>query len=109
MRKNDPIRTSEPTFDALFEILANQQRRHSLYHLSKLNGATITLSALIDVLLQSITTTRTQLRLNLHHRHLPKLADYNIIEYDQRSQTIRYHGNDRLESLLRVGQQHERE
>lgn len=107
--KNNPIQTSEPTFDALFEILANQQRRYTLYYLSKMKGATITLSTLIDRLMQDITTTRKHLRLNLHHRHLPKLADYNLIEYDSRSQTIRYHSTDRLEALVGVCQHHERE
>jgi hypothetical protein len=105
----DLTQTSAYTLDALFEILANQQRRYTLYHLSKMKGVTITLSELIDVLVQDVTATRTQLRLELHHCHLPKLADYNIIEYDPRSQTIRYHNSDRLETLLGVCQHHERE
>ncbi|WP_425556770.1 DUF7344 domain-containing protein [Haladaptatus pallidirubidus] len=54
-----------------------------------------------------ITTTRKPLRIQLYHCHLPKLVKENLIEYDSRSQTIRYHGSDRVEVLLEISQNHE--
>ncbi|WP_438267473.1 DUF7344 domain-containing protein [Haladaptatus halobius] len=98
----DPPQSSEPSFDMLFKILANQHRRYLLYHLSTMNGEAFTLSTLVDRLAQDVTTTRERLQINLHQRHLPKLADYNIIEYDSRNQTIRYHSSDHLEILLEM-------
>ncbi|WP_438267501.1 DUF7344 domain-containing protein [Haladaptatus halobius] len=93
----------------LFKILANQHRRYLLYHLSTMNGEAFTLSALVDILAQDVAITRKHLRINLHQRHLPKLADHNVIEYDSRSQTIHYRGNNRLEVLLEMCRHQEQE
>jgi hypothetical protein len=105
----DPPHSSDPLLDTLFELLANHHRRYLLYHLSTINGETLTLSALVDILAKDIAMTHKRLRINLHQRHLPKLADHHVIEYDSQSQTIRYRRNDRLEALLEVCQRQERE
>ncbi|WP_266082905.1 DUF7344 domain-containing protein [Haladaptatus caseinilyticus] len=96
--------TSEPSFDTLFTLLANQQRRSILSHLTTMQGMTISHQALVDVLTHSLAVSRERLRLNLHHRHLPKLADCNLVEYDSEEETIRYQSSDRLEDLLEIGQ-----
>ncbi|WP_438267123.1 DUF7344 domain-containing protein [Haladaptatus salinisoli] len=106
---NDSPHSSNPSFDTLFKILANQHRRYLLYHLSTMNEETLTLSALVNRLAQDVAITHKRLRINLHQRHLPKLADHNVIEYDSRSQTIRYRGSDRLEILLEMCRHQERE
>ena len=36
----------------------------------------------------------------LHHRHLPKLDDHGLLDYDGRSGAVRYHPNERVERLL---------
>lgn len=43
---------------------------------------------------------RDRIHLSLLHRHLPKLADRGIVEYDVRNDAIRYRECERLESLL---------
>ncbi len=40
---------------------------------------------------------RRRVEASLHHMHLPKLADANIIDYDPRSESIRYWGQPVLE------------
>ncbi|SIR86928.1 hypothetical protein SAMN05421858_4195 [Haladaptatus litoreus] len=99
--------SAETSLNALFEIFANQHRRYTLHHLSNMDGVTATVSALIETLAQFSTTSCKRLRIQLHHCHLPKMAAYNLIEYDSRSQTIRYHGDNRVETLLAVSRTHE--
>nr|WP_135304922.1 hypothetical protein [Halomicroarcula amylolytica] len=36
----------------------------------------------------------------LHHTHLPKLAEHEVLDYDVRSRTVRYHGHSALEQLV---------
>nr|WP_265110668.1 hypothetical protein [Halosolutus halophilus] len=40
-----------------------------------------------------------RLRLDLHHSKLPKLEAAGLVEYDDRTETVRYHPNDRVEKL----------
>lgn len=46
--------------------------------------------------------------LRLHHQHLLKLADHNVLEYDARSETVRYRGGTRLEAILALAASYER-
>lgn len=36
----------------------------------------------------------------LHHATLPRLADAGVVEYDARSNAVRYRGHSELESLM---------
>lgn len=36
----------------------------------------------------------------LHHNHLPRLDDGGLLDYDPRSRTVRYWGEDRVGTLL---------
>ena len=51
--------------------------------------------------------SRDRLRMVLNYRHLPKMADYGLIEYNLQAETIRYQSSDRLEVLLDVTQRGE--
>lgn len=37
--------------------------------------------------------------IGLHHSYLPKMEDAGLVEYDDRSETICYYPNDRVEKL----------
>ena len=43
-----------------------------------------------------------QIMIGLLHNHLPRLANAGVLEYDQRSETVRYWGDSRLEALLKA-------
>lgn len=43
---------------------------------------------------------RDQLAVKLVHSHLPKLAEYGVIEYDPRSGTVRYRPDEQVETVL---------
>jgi hypothetical protein len=92
---------------SLFNVLADPHRRYSMYHLATMDGETVALSELIAALSEHIATPPEQLETDLRHIHLPKLADHNLIEYDERSETIRYHDGERVETVLEFAQSEE--
>ncbi|ADB63572.1 hypothetical protein Htur_4803 (plasmid) [Haloterrigena turkmenica DSM 5511] len=92
--------------DAVFELLASNQRRDMLHVLRDDPEKTATVTELITHLMdQEAQRTgtrpgRDQLEMTVHHIHLPKLTDAGIVEYDARSQELRYWPDKRLEALL---------
>jgi hypothetical protein len=85
-----------PDIDTVFEVLADDQRREICLTLMGLETDIVEVPDLVDVLADG-DTDRERLRIALHHRHLPKLADTGIIEYDARSSTARYWGQPTVE------------
>lgn len=95
------------TFDRLFEMLANHRRRYVLYHLNDVENAVVTLDELADQLCtwerdwadqteQRKGKHRECIRTDLHHVHLPKMADAGIVDYDARSGSVRNRIGDSL-------------
>lgn len=81
--------------DSLFEILANRQRRHVLGYLVDTDDGVATFPDIIDHVVAELGDSADEERtaINLHHTHLPKLEDENAVEYDERSETVRYRGS----------------
>ncbi|WP_209019550.1 DUF7344 domain-containing protein [Halorussus marinus] len=77
--------------DSLFGILANGQRRQILAYLVETDDGVATLPELADRIADGEDPERATLR--LHHNHLPKLEDEGFVEYDARSETVRYRGS----------------
>jgi DNA-binding transcriptional ArsR family regulator len=82
--------------DELFEVLANGQRRQILAYLDGIDDNVAAFSDLIehvaDGSVGESTDARERVAVNLHHNHLPKLSDAGVVEYDVRSETVRYRG-----------------
>lgn len=85
------------TLEAIFKCLTDPQRRYILYYLQEHETATV------DELARQIAAWETEqspgdvsseqrerIATALHHQHLPTLADALFIDYDQRSESIRY-------------------
>lgn len=84
----DPL--VRPDIDELLGLLADSRRRTVLELLASKHS--LSLTALADAIVQrerqAVTTDdaaeRTErVRLSLHHNHLPKLADANLISYEE--------------------------
>ncbi|WP_247002598.1 DUF7344 domain-containing protein [Halosolutus gelatinilyticus] len=92
------------SLDALLDILANHRRRALLEYLwnQPQNAGSFeeaTEYAILEVgRKQGRQPNHDDVQVELQHHHLPKMADAGIIDYDIRSQTIRYHENERLET-----------
>ena len=104
-----PFVTDERTMptsdlDELFEVLADGQRRQILAYLDDIDDDVAAFSELIehvaddsvgestDAPAEESTDARKRVAVSLHHNHLPKLSAAGIVEYDVRSETVRYRG-----------------
>lgn len=97
---------SRPSFDDIFKLLSEKRRRYAIHHLSTTPEGVATLSDLVEQVAAWETETsvgdvpddyRKRVEASLHHTHLPKLDDANIIDYDARSESVRYWGQPVLE------------
>ena len=101
-----------PEIDLLFEVLADRQRRLVLGHLEATDDSVAAYADLVDHVVGETQTeatddARERVAADLHHRHLPKLADAGLIDYDQRSETVRYWGDETLPPLLELATDYE--
>lgn len=100
--------------ETVLNLVADPRRRAILRQLRE-NGSVVEIEDLADVItqrtVQSNPSTETNppipqtddqqiTRAELHHTHLPQLADAGVIEYDSRTGTVRYRSHDRVEALL---------
>jgi len=97
------------SLDAILDILANQHRRALLeYLMDRPGNAGPFEEATKHIVLrigqkQGAQPNHDDVQVALQH-HLPKLADAGVVDYDVRSQMIRYHEDERLETAYdRVG------
>ncbi len=97
---------SRPSFDDIFKLLSEKRRRYAVHYLSSTPEGVATLSDLVEQVATWETETsagdvpedyRRRVEASLHHTHLPKLDDANIIDYDPRSESVRYWGQPVLE------------
>lgn len=99
--------------DEVFDALADSRRRHALSYLSEKTGDAATLSELVaEVVARESDRERDfeyyeSVAIELHHRHLPKLEESGLVEYDERSQTVRYHERPRVQAYLSLATESE--
>lgn len=105
-RESDRLSTlSAPSLDAVFEILSARRRRYVLY---SLHEAPEGVASIEDVAERVSLLERSdgdesrfaEVRTSLCHVHLPKLEDAGFVEYDSRSETVRYWPQPSLEEWL---------
>ncbi len=103
--------------EAACSLLAESERRFLLYQLAEAKSANLEelISQIIvweqdeDVAVDD-ADRREQLYISMVHNHLPRLADYNIIEYDLRSgDVVLASGFDDIKPLLNQFRQTEEE
>lgn len=111
----DTRQTSELSVDATLEILAQRERRYILSYLADSSEEIASTDELVEHIVQAETErmdevpNRDHLESSLYHIHLPKLTDTGLLEYDPRSQQLRYWGDERLEKWLECVEQEEQQ
>ncbi|ODR80886.1 hypothetical protein BG842_02510 [Haladaptatus sp. W1] len=98
------------SLDTIFDTLSHSYRRLILSYLSQTENDLATIDDLVTVISkhESETETRMQctqddtVRVALQHNHLPKLDDAGVIEFDTRSETIRYWSHPKMEKYLSI-------
>lgn len=101
--------------EAACSLLAESERRYLLYELAEHRDANLedVVSQIAALKLDSRPAlidkeTRQQIYISLVHNHLPRLADYGIIEYDLRSgDIVLADGFDDIRPLLKQFKQTE--
>ncbi|WP_158055397.1 DUF7344 domain-containing protein [Halorussus halophilus] len=98
--------SSSEEFDRIGElcaVLADARRRQVLHHLYTSEDETATVEDLADslVTLDCCSSDSDHVSLRLHHVTLPKLDDAGLVEYDPRSNCVRYRETQTLERLPR--------
>lgn len=104
-RDNDSTASREgATADDVCSVLANEQCRSVLYYFQESTQDVVSVEDLAAFISErnNIIVTREQATIVLQHIALPKLEDAGIIEYDERSSTVRYRGHPQLESIVRL-------
>ncbi|ELY63813.1 DUF7344 domain-containing protein [Natrinema versiforme] len=86
---------ANPDLDTIYEHLSESRRRYVLYYFLESGHANVEEIALQisaweqDVSIGSVSVDEKEaVTLSLIHKHLPRLADHEIITYDQRSGDI---------------------
>ena len=74
----------------VFDALQRPERRAVLSFLQESNAETIDLGELSDHVSSRLSGTDEPIvRSILHHHHLPKLADFEFIDYDRTTRVVR--------------------
>ncbi len=95
--------------DRDLEALASRKRRKVLEHFLTADTEVTTLEVLSCKLARLNVgdggdgpPPTERARTELHHVHLPRLADRGLVEYDAESGTVRYRSDERVEVLVRT-------
>ena len=89
--------------DTIYTIVADSQRRHLLDALQRLRSATVAECAHVIAKRDHNVTlldenARDRIQLSLVHNHLPRLADYDVVDYDAERGEV--HVGDAFEELV---------
>ena len=96
------------SLDTVFDLLSDARRRYTLYYLFAMEGDVAEFEAVVNAVCnyEGAGTDSTSpsppenIRVKLHHSHLPKLAEAGVIDYDRRQGTIRFTPTPPLEEWV---------
>lgn len=110
-RGDEPPGSSDDSLDTnlsqeeMLELLSDHHRRILLDYLAKEADPTVALGDTVTYVATQLaedTDSRPHeddVEASLLHRHIPRLADSGLVEFDDRSETIRYYENEQLEAF----------
>lgn len=91
--------------EEMLEILSDHYRRILLEYLAEEADPTVTLEDTATYIANQLTEEaglrphEDDIEASLLHRHIPRLEDSGLVEFDDRSETIRYHENEQFEAF----------
>lgn len=93
--------------DRVLKLLRNKERRKIVEYFANSDADTASMEVLAAQLAGlavetdgSVESSTDATRTQLHHVHLPKLEDHGVVEYDTRTGDVRYHSDERVESIV---------
>lgn len=108
--RTGPSVTLDPSLDPAVGVLVDHRRRGALYVLSETGGKPVFAVDLAQkvALMHPDSPDIETLLTELHHVHLPKLADAGLVEFDRSSGLVRYDADEDVERLLAEAKHTER-
>ena len=109
MGRGPTMNESPPSIstETAITMIADFRRRKVLRHLMENGDGAITIDELVAGIEDDVSPptgatgdVEERLLIELHHTHLPKLAEAGMIDFDERSETIRYRPQKDIEALL---------
>lgn len=105
------------SIETLVEALADQHARYAVSALDAGSEKVVELDDLVDSVVEREVAEEAddsagkrspadaeahheRVAISLHHRGLPKLADAAVLDYDPRSNTVRYRGDGQISAYL---------
>ena len=95
------------SLDACLRLVADRHRRRIIHHLRHEANGTTTFDDLVDHMPRRAPDAkdgppqdREALAIQLHHTHLPQLADHGVVEFEHRTGVVRYHPDEQIETVL---------
>lgn len=89
--------------DDTLELLADENRRNILYALEDSDEDHFSYDEVTEALIEEEVMReeeKERFRVQMTHHHLPKMQESGLVEYDERSQTVRYVEDEDVEELL---------
>ena len=86
----------------VLDALADEKRRYALHFFQSQTKNVASVEDLAEYILarECEADDVNHVRVALHHQDLPNLDDAGLIDYDARSNTVRYRGDSTTEGLL---------
>lgn len=88
--------------DELLALLATKHCRPLLWYFQECSADVASVQQLSDEIAPEASTDPGRVSLILRHVTLPKLDDAHVIDYDPRTNMVRYYGDPDLETFLDV-------
>ncbi len=88
-------------------LLGKYERRCIIHLLQEAEANRVSFSDVVSHLQKQNSTSdeHDKLAVDLHHNHLPQLDTVGTVDYDRDSETVRYDGDELVESLLESTQE----
>ena len=94
---------SDLSLDETLSVLSGKPRRELLRLLFTATDGCVSVEEAIEHLNENISPAEARsIRNELYHVHIPKLVDSGLVEFDNRSKTLRYRPDDRLEKWMEI-------
>ncbi|MFC6904653.1 DUF7344 domain-containing protein [Halalkalicoccus tibetensis] len=99
--------SSALSLETVFGVLSERRKRYALYVLHWTEGNAMSVGQLARRIAEKEgggangdDPSRERIAKDLRQRHVPELVAMNVVEYDGRSETVRYHCVPSLEEWL---------
>lgn len=100
-----PAKTPAEKCDSLLRLLCHHYRRQTIRFLAGQQNNATTIDELVDQM--NCSSDDELLFVEMEHLHLPKLDNSDLIEWDPRSEAIRYYPDSLCEQLLEAMERHD--